>query len=294
MAKFITGEELNSAIYDIIWEAKETLLIVSPFIKLDDYFKRLFDKHVHNPKIHILIVFGKNEKERNKSFNKNDFDYFKKFLRISIIYIPNLHAKYCGNESKGVISSINLYDFSFKNNIEFGVYSENNILNKFTSSPDHDAWYTSMDLAFENEAVFVKRPVYEKKLLSSILGNNYVKSEVLHDVTEKFFSFRNPNKEIKTLQDFPDEIFLGSETSKRPLREDIELISYTKDKKIRPTGYCIRTGVEIPFNPRRPLSSKAYDSWASFGNKDYAENFCHKTGRRSNGRTSFRNPILFD
>ena len=44
MAKFITGENLENAVYEIIWEAESNLLIVSPFIKLDDYFKRLFDK----------------------------------------------------------------------------------------------------------------------------------------------------------------------------------------------------------------------------------------------------------
>src|SRR5688572_17042033 len=120
MAKFITGEELEKAVYDIIWDATETLMIVSPFIKLDDYFKRLFDKHINNPKIHFIIVFGKNEGEVSKSLSNSDFDYFKKFLNISVIYVPHLHAKYYGNESKGVITSINLHDYSFKNNIEFG------------------------------------------------------------------------------------------------------------------------------------------------------------------------------
>ncbi len=41
MAKFITGKDLEKVIYDIIWEAENTLLIVSPFIKLDDYFQDL-------------------------------------------------------------------------------------------------------------------------------------------------------------------------------------------------------------------------------------------------------------
>lgn len=59
MSQFITGKRLEDTIYDIIWEAQETLLIVSPFIKLDDYFKKLFDKHQHNPDIHIILVFGK-------------------------------------------------------------------------------------------------------------------------------------------------------------------------------------------------------------------------------------------
>lgn len=293
MAKFITGEELNSAIYDIIWDAKEVLLIVSPFIKLDDYFQRLFDKHVNNPKIHIIIVFGKNENARERSFNKKDFEYFKKFLNISIVYIPNLHAKYCGNEKKGVISSINLYDYSFKNNIEFGVYSENNILNKFTSNPDNDAWNTSWDLAEKNEAVFIKRPVLEKKILSSLLGKSYVKSDILHDTTDKFFnSYRNKNLEKKTMKDFPDEIILGSDSSKRPSREEVEVPLKPKNK-FQQMGYCIRTGVEIPFNPNRPFCASAYDSWSYYKNPDYPENYCHKTGRKSNGRTSYHKPILF-
>ena len=80
MAKFITGENLENAVYEIIWEAESNLLIVSPFIKLDDYFKRLFDKHMNNPKLHILIVFGKNEREVSRSLSKNDFDYFKKYV----------------------------------------------------------------------------------------------------------------------------------------------------------------------------------------------------------------------
>lgn len=169
MNKFITGENLENAVYEIIWEAKKNLLIVSPFIKLDDYFKRLFDNHINNPKLHILIVFGKNETEKNKSLSNEDFNYFKKFLNISIVYIPNLHAKYYGNEKKGVITSINLYDYSFKNNIEFGVYSELNLLSKYRKNADNEAWQTCYNLAEKSEAIFIKRPVYEKKILSPIL-----------------------------------------------------------------------------------------------------------------------------
>src|SRR5690554_54763 len=117
MSKFLTGKELEDKIYDIIWDAKETLLIVSPYIKLDNYFKDLFNKHKNNPKIDLLLVFGKNENDVKRSMSKADFDFFKDFLNISIIYVPNLHAKYYVNEIQGVITSINLYDYSFKNNI---------------------------------------------------------------------------------------------------------------------------------------------------------------------------------
>ncbi|MDR6762701.1 hypothetical protein J2Y38_002912 [Flavobacterium sp. 2755] len=285
MTKFITGKELEKVVYDIIWEAKNTILIVSPYIKLDDYFKRLFDKHTNNPKIHILIVFGKNEGEVSRSLSKDDYDYFKKFLNVTIVYVPKLHAKYYGNEKKGVITSINLYDFSFKNNIEFGVYTEQNILGSFNKSADQEAWNTCWEIAHNNEAVFVKRPLYEKKLLSAFLGKNYIKSDILHDVTDNFYhNFRNYKQRtlIKKLGDFPDELELGSEVSLRPERDE-EIIRF---------GFCIRTGNKIPYNPNRPFSDKAYKSWVQFGNVNYPENFCHKTGNPSNGKTSMRNPIL--
>lgn len=287
MAKFITGKELETAVYDIIWEAAETLIIVSPYIKLDEYFKKLFDKHVNNPKLHIIVVFGKNEGKVARSLSKADFDFFKKFLNISIVYVPNLHAKYYGNETKGLVTSINLYDYSFKNNIEFGIFSEVNILNKITTTTDQEAWNTCKQIADENEAVFIKRPLYEKKMLSVLLGKNYIKSEVIHDVTDKFYLAWKRNEQsnqVKKLPDFPLELELGSTNNLRPERE--------AEKQKPAIGYCIRTGQKIPFNPKRPLSEFAYRSWVMFANPDYPEAYCHKTGSQSYGKTSVGNPIL--
>ena len=73
MSKFITGKELEDAVYDIIWDAERTLLIVSPYIKLDDYFKDLFKKHIDNYKLQILLIFGKNEKKVHKSLEQRRF-----------------------------------------------------------------------------------------------------------------------------------------------------------------------------------------------------------------------------
>ncbi|WP_210416850.1 phospholipase D-like domain-containing protein [Echinicola soli] len=179
MSKFLTGKELEDTVYDIIWETENTLMIVSPFIKLDDYFKKLFDKHENNPRIHLLLVFGKNEKSVKKSMSKADFDYFKKFLNVSIVYVPNLHAKYYGNEKKGIITSINLYDYSFKNNIEFGVFSQQSLLGRFKQSADNDAWNECMEIAENNEVVFIKRPVFESKKIIISLGKSYIKSNIL-------------------------------------------------------------------------------------------------------------------
>lgn len=284
MSKFLTGKQLEEAIYNIIWETERVLMIVSPYIKLDEYFKKLFDNHKNNPKIHILIVFGKNEKAVKKSMSKSDFDYFKMFLNVSIIYVPNLHAKYYGNEKKGVITSVNLYDYSFTNNIEFGIFSQQSIIDRFTQSADNDAWNECMEIAENSEVVFIKRPVYEKKKILINIGKNYIKSDILFDSTEKFYGHsRNKKSAEKRLLDFPDEIDLGSTQEERPDREN---------EKVQNYGYCIRTGKRIKFNPKQPLSRQAWRIWSEYKNGNFPEKFCHKTGKISNGKTSMKNPIL--
>jgi hypothetical protein len=293
MSKFITGKSLDESITDIIWEAEETLLILSPYIKLDTHFKQLFNKHQTRPKVHIIIVFGKNEHEVQRSLSKTDFDYFKNFPNISIIYVPDLHAKYYGNEKKGVVTSINLYDHSFKNNIEFGIYTEQTVFNQFGTNLDNDAWNTSLDIAEKNNAVFIKRPVYENKKFIINLNKNYIKSDTLHDSTEYFYGKIGHLKTAK-LNDFPDEIDLESSYEKKPSRNDAK---DEKPKKVNTEhdgihGYCIRTGEQIPFNPSQPLSKNAWKIWNQFSDPNYPEKFCHRTGKQSFGKTSMNNPIL--
>ena len=284
MTKFITGKNLENAVFDIIGKAKKILLIVSPYIKLDKNFENHFDIHFNCPNVHILLVFGKNENNLNRSMSKFDLDYFKKFTNISIIYVSNLHAKYYGNEKNGLITSINLYDYSFKNNIEYGVFSSNNLLQKFLSKTDDLAWQTSIEIAQKGEAIFIKRPVYQNKFWFSPFGRNYVKSDVLFDITEGFYSANHKTiLERKKLNDFPDKLNLNENK-----------YDFFKEKMSGHTkyGYCIRTGKSIPFNLDKPFSYQAYSTWSAFNNPDYKENYCHLTGKESNGKTSMRRPIL--
>lgn len=304
MSKFLTGEDLSNEIYNIIWDAENILLIVSPYIKLDDYFKTLFDHHLNNHNLHLLLVFGKNERNVKKSMSQVDFDYFQKFPNVSIVYVPNLHAKYYGNEKKGLITSINLYDYSFKNNIEFGVFSEQSIFNKFSSNADNEAWGTCMEIADDHEVVFVRRPVY--KIKKALIGTNkeYKKSETLLDATEDFYGGkRNHSDSGKRLIDFSDELELDEFEMRRPDREE-DQVDYVKPKRSTDSGakrlvkskenigYCIRTGDEIEFNPEKPMSIKAFKKWNQFQDVNYGEAYCHYSGDMSYGKTTFAKPIL--
>lgn len=49
MSQFLTGKDLDNKLTDIIWNAKKELIILSPFIHLDDYCKEIFKKIKNNP-----------------------------------------------------------------------------------------------------------------------------------------------------------------------------------------------------------------------------------------------------
>jgi len=216
MAKFLTGKELSESVYDILFEAKRSLMLISPFIKLDDYFKKeIFEKHKLNPDLHILLAFGKNERDPSRSFKEEDLTYFKEFPNITIVYVPNLHAKYYANESQGIITSMNLYDFSFKNNVEFGVIEGVNLIGK---SIDEEAWDKSHAILEDNFCVYVNRPIYKKKLL---LLKDYMGSRVQLDLTDDLINGKKLEK--INFNDFLDEEYTKSINSReRQTREDFE------------------------------------------------------------------------
>lgn len=288
MVEFVTGEKLEDKITDIIWNAKKILIIVSPFIKLDDYFKKLFEKHKNNPELKIIIVFGKNETNLRKSLSKVDFDFFRTFLNISIVYCPNLHAKYYANEEDGIITSINLYDKSFEKNIEYGVFFKSNFYS--SNSIDNAAWETSFDIANkQSDAIFIVRPCFK----NGFIFNSYIRSQILYDATDIISINIKWNKESKRkLSEFPDSISAINEEDKPVRNESKPERKETKQSKRK--GYCIRTGVPIDYNPMKPLSLDAYLVWSQFQDWDFPEQYCHASGKKSLGKTSMRNPILFD
>lgn len=52
-------------------------------------------------------------------------------------------------------------------------------------------------------------------------------------------------------------------------------------------GFCIRTGVQILFNKKQPMSDAAFQSWKKFSNNEYPEKYCHFSGDQTNGETTF-------
>lgn len=290
MADFYTGKALDEKLTDIIWKANKELIILSPFIRLDDYCKKIFSKLKNSPELEIIIVFGKNEGETQRSLNQDDLEFFKDFENIVIIYCNNLHAKYYSNENEALLTSLNLLGKSMTGNVEYGISFPNS---KLTIDKLYtDSMNSTNEVIKSNPCVFVKRPLYKKTNLG--LSKKHLGHVILFDQTNALY--RNRNFEQKFYNDFEYELF---QTDVKPTREEFQTVNEPKARNqnysrnnSQELGYCIRTGVRIPFDPSRPFSYEAYQSWVIFENWDYPEKYCHKTGKYSNGRTSMANPIL--
>jgi len=117
MAKFLNTSATNYFLEELIKNAKDRLILISPFLKLNDRIKELLiDKD--RLKIDVRIVYGKSELQPEEIRWLNELSY----IRTS--FCKNLHAKCYLNEEICIISSLNLYEFSQVNNNEMGVLIE--------------------------------------------------------------------------------------------------------------------------------------------------------------------------
>lgn len=115
MTNVISTREISSHIQGIIKNAKEEILLITPYLKIDS---TLFEwlKIADRRQVQITLVYGK-----DKLIPKQE-KQLKELQNCKILFSKNLHAKVYLNENEGVIASMNLYEFSEINNFEIGVH----------------------------------------------------------------------------------------------------------------------------------------------------------------------------
>ena len=119
MAEFLTTNGTSYNIENIIIEAKSKLILVSPYLQISKtFYERL--KDAANKNVAIKIIYGKDELKPNE---RNSLAELK---NVELYFFENLHAKCYFNEVKMVITSMNMYEFSEKNNREMGVLIDRN------------------------------------------------------------------------------------------------------------------------------------------------------------------------
>jgi phosphatidylserine/phosphatidylglycerophosphate/cardiolipin synthase-like enzyme len=170
MAKFLTTSWVSSYIEDIIKNAKEEVVLVSPYLQLSQsFYERLKDAQDHD--VNIIIVYGKSE------LSSKETALLEKLPNLSLYFSKNLHAKCYFNESSMVITSMNMYEYSEKNNREMGVYITKNEDNEIyeEASKETQSIIRSSDEVQLSKTVKSKRPSKKsekpKKNKKSKVGN---------------------------------------------------------------------------------------------------------------------------
>lgn len=114
MPKFLNTSATNYFLEELIKEARDRLILISPFLRLNDRIKELLtDKD--RLKIDVRVIYGKSELQPQEISWLNEL----KYLRTS--FCKNLHAKCYLSEELCIVTSLNLYEFSQVNNNEMGV-----------------------------------------------------------------------------------------------------------------------------------------------------------------------------
>ncbi len=114
--KFIAPLEIASKIMTLIVEAEKELILVSPYVKINDWdkMKKSLSKAVNNG---VTITFIARQ-------NTNDDLTLLKALNINPILIEDLHAKVYINDKYAIVTSQNITQYSDINSIDVGYQTE--------------------------------------------------------------------------------------------------------------------------------------------------------------------------
>lgn len=121
MVQFLKTTGITNEIEQLITNSKQQLYLITPYLQISPILKPLIrDLVLKIPTISITVVC------RSDKINAEDMEFFQDLKIVKILALDNLHAKCYLNENSAIITSMNLYQFSERNNYEMGVKIEKN------------------------------------------------------------------------------------------------------------------------------------------------------------------------
>jgi hypothetical protein len=113
MAEFLDTTAISYQLERLLKTAKRRIVLISPYLKLRPRVRELIEDAARLA-VQVQIVYGKKER-------CDEVEHLKGISRVSVTFCKNVHAKCYLNEDFGMVTSLNLYDFSQANNQEMGI-----------------------------------------------------------------------------------------------------------------------------------------------------------------------------
>lgn len=316
MSQFLTTHGIAHHLEQIIKKADDELILLSPYFQLSQRFlERL--KSADQKGVHVTIVY------RNNKLKDGEYNKIKQLSNLKLYANDNLHAKCYLNHQAAIVTSMNMYEFSEKNNWEMGVLFEK------AKSPDefrevHEEVKEIIKISKlikmegkmdkrEQEEIEEERIDFNPKqlaLMKSFAIHYQINTRIVS--WEKSFDsygfgslFDEDHDNVFATLDFlhdAEDIFhvpmpehMGSEEllSCKNLKDIFNFCSNLVTQRIKDigtsdVGHCLRDGILIPYNLEQPLGERAFKYWSKYSNVDYEESYCHDCGERA--QTSVRKP----
>lgn len=146
MAKFLDTMEIISALQRILKNAKERVILISPYIDICQRYKSLIQEK-NEEHIQVTIVWGK--KKKQFKFDDETKKWIKSMDFVESVFYKDLHAKCYLNEEEAIIASMNLYEASQKN-VEMGV-----LLTKKDDGEAYDSLFKEVKRVIKDKPNFI-------------------------------------------------------------------------------------------------------------------------------------------
>lgn len=114
MAEFLNTQKFREYLPKLIESAEKELVIISPYIQTSELIINLL-KQAEKRGVEITILYKENEVKEHERAKLKEID------NLNLLHHANLHCKCFYNEKYLILGSMNLYEFSQRNNREMGV-----------------------------------------------------------------------------------------------------------------------------------------------------------------------------
>jgi len=116
MAKFLGTTGVSYHLQQLIDNANEKLILISPYLQFNDHLKQSLEEKDRQKTVDVRLIYGESKLQPAEN------NWLKSLLSIRTSICPHLHAKCYLSEHAAIITSMNLYEYSQINNNEMGIY----------------------------------------------------------------------------------------------------------------------------------------------------------------------------
>jgi len=237
MLKVLESYEIGSAIIGNLKQSKTKCVLVSGYIKPWGHLKEALGSAIKRGVDTAIYVREPEEKDSQKL---KEIGQELQELNVALFTVQNLHAKiYLFDDKKVMVGSMNLYDYSQANSIDFQIEVD-------------DSETISAVNKFINENVIPKAKLINRKtsFVKKLAGTvaNKVVTTVLNSV------FSQPAYCIRCRKEIPDDI-------NKPLCDNC-YGSWAKFKNQEfKEKYCLGCGKEYKTTYAKPYCPSCYKEW---------------------------------